>query len=752
MKRIIYIALSIVALVFSSFDANAFHIIGGEITYECLGPGADPNTNRYRMIMFIYRDCNGGGAELDPNAFIGIYSGSGNGPFSLVGIRSPELVGPNEVPQPDIDCLIPPVLCVEEGSYTWEVDLPIIDDDYIFSYQRCCRNSSISNIFNPDRVGATFWTTITAAAQQECNNSPVFNDFPPTVICVNEPLMFDHSAFDSNGDSLVYEFCSPKIGAGLAGGDGTGDPNGCDGVMPIPGCPPPFEDVSFRTPIFTAIQPMGGDPVVAIDPVTGMITGVPLTVGQFVVGVCVKEYRNGELIGELRRDFQFNVEACEATVVAQIQADTELDDKLFSSVFCGQTSVDFINESFLEEQITTYDWEFYDGESLLFTGDTRDITVSFPDTGLYTGLMFVNRNSICEDSAQINVRILPETTADFDFSFDTCVVGPVSFTNLSTTEANDIVSYEWDFNSEGFSSMVDPIFQFPVPGQKGVSLLVTDNNGCTSEMVKSVVWAPAPQTIIVQPNTFLGCEPADITFINQSSPIDETYTFNWDFGDGNTSNDLSPVHRYESSGVYDVSLEIISPANCEVSEVFDRLIRVEPGPIADFDFNPKEITTFNNTVQFTNLSQGERSWFWDFSRKGFSTEENPIFVFQDTGIQEVRLIVTRDNGCQDTITKFIDVIPEVVFHMPNAFTPNDDGSNEEFFGKGILDGMENFNFTIWNRWGERIFETTDPNVGWNGRIMNTGELSPVGSYVYLVTFRGPRGEPYEFKGNANLVR
>ena len=271
-------------------------------------------------------------------------------------------------------------------------------------------------------------------------------------------------------------------------------------------------------------------------------------------------------------------------------------------------------------------------------------------------------------------------------------------------------------------------------------------------VTKDVAWQPAPQTIIVQPNTFLGCEPADITFTNLSNPIDDSYTFNWSFGDGSTGEALSPVHTYAQSGVYDVSLEIISPIGCQVEDTFESLIRVEPGPTSDFDFSPSELTAFYNTATFINRSQNEISWFWDFDRESFSTQENPVYTFRDTGLQEVKLIVTRDNGCQDTIAKFIDVIPEVIFHMPNAFTPNNDGSNEEFFGKGILDGMSDFQFSIWNRWGEQIFFTNDPNEGWNGRKNNSGESAPVGSYPYLVTFTGPRGESYKFKGSANLIR
>jgi len=747
------VSIVTILLLLTLTDATAFHIIGGEIIYECQGPGTAPGTQRYQFTMYIYRDCLGGGADLDDEAYIGIWSGT-NAPYNAVGQLFPQLNGPTPVDPPIIECLIPPDdICVEEGTYTWTVDLPVINTSYHVSYQRCCRNSSISNIVDPDRIGATFAVEINAFAQRECNNSSTFVNFPPTVICVSEPLSFDHSAIDVDGDSLVYEFCSPKLGAGREGTDGNpGDPNGCEGVRPLPGCAPPYGDVEFRFPVYSAAEPMAGDPVVSINSETGEITGIPLTLGQFVVGVCVREYRDGLLINTLSRDFQFNVEDCESTVVAQIQSDQTVVTKDYVFTSCGEETIDFVNESFNINQINSYQWLFDLGEGVETEVTTRDASITFPRVGEYTGKLYLNKNSICEDSATITVNILPGLEADFEFAYDTCEVGPVTFDNFSTTEAISIEEYAWSFNGEGSTSIESPIYTFETPGVKNVTLAITDNNGCEDAITKPVDWRPAPQTIIIQPNTFLGCQPANITFTNLSFPIDDTYTFNWTFGDGNTGDELSPNHLYTESGVYDVGLEIISPIGCQVEGSFNSLIRVEEGPVADFTFTPDELTSTDRVATFTDLSQNVVSWFWDFDREAFSSQQNPVYEFRDTGLQEVKLIVTRDNGCQDTMTQVIDVVPFVLYHMPNAFTPNNDGENETFFGKGILDGIKGFEFTIWNRWGEMIFQTNDPDEGWNGRTNNVGEIAPIGAYVYLVTYIGPIGESYKLKGNANLIR
>jgi len=90
--------------------------------------------------------------------------------------------------------------------------------------------------------------------------------------------------------------------------------------------------------------------------------------------------------------------------------------------------------------------------------------------------------------------------------------------------------------------------------------------------------------------------------------------------------------------------------------------------------------------------------------------------------------------------------------MPNAFTPNGEGNNEYFGGIGISTWMRDFHFTIWDRWGSKIFESSDPTVHWNGRFENHGESLPPGVYVYKVEYVNPRGKKIELKGFANLIR
>jgi hypothetical protein len=183
-------------------------------------------------------------------------------------------------------------------------------------------------------TGATYLGFIPDTSVAVCNSSPYFNNFPPTVICVDQGLEFDHSATDPDGDSLVYGLCDPYLGADMLN------------PYPAPPLPPPYGFVTFVSP-YSAADPMGGNPPMAINPQTGLLTVTPQTLGQFVVGVCVTEYRNGILVSEHKRDFQFNVTSCQPSVIASIPS--VIND-------CSSYQVTFENNSFGG---TTYHWDLY---------------------------------------------------------------------------------------------------------------------------------------------------------------------------------------------------------------------------------------------------------------------------------------------------------------------------------------------------------------------------------------------------------
>lgn len=729
-------------LVFSNIS-DAKHIIGGDMTYVCNGGGF------YTVTLKVYRDCNSGGAQYDDPAFFGIYRGS-----TLIGQREAFTQNVGTIAPDDNPCVevsSPP--CVQTATYTLSnLSLPPNNQTYTVSYQRCCRNETINNIVNPGDVGVTYTVEITPEAQETCNNSPVFNDFPPIIICSGQYLEFDHSASDTEGDELVYSFCSPLQGGGTMGtAENQGDPNGPNGVQPNPPTGPPYNTVSFLTPTYTSSNPMAGSPQISIDPVTGVITGIPTALGQFVVGVCVEEYRNGVLIGSIQRDFQFNVINCNPVVNADIEEDEIIGDKEFLINLCGDFSFQFINESTSLTDTVSYFWSFDLGNDSIVTSTSEDVFITFPNLGSYFGTLVVNPELVCNDTAFIYVNVFPEINADLSFDYDTCVADAVQFTDLSTGDGG-IIFWDWNFDDMNFSSEQNPSHEYLIPGFFDVELTVRDSNECEDTAIKQLSYFPAPESLVIDLDGFVGCAPETVLFDNLSFPIDTTYTITWDFGDSTTSNEISPVHLYEESGTYSVSLNVISPIGCEVEVPYNASIEIRDSPEAGFSFTPEILSNFNPEVFFTDESSNATAWQWIFGDGSLPVYENSPSHIYEPGTYEVMQVVRHESGCLDTAVAVISSELLVTYHLPNAFTPNNDTKNDLFKGTGFVEGMTGFEMSIWNRWGEQIFLTNDPEQAWNGRKHNTGPVLQNGVYVVLVKYTEPTGGQISQKGFVTLIR
>ena len=703
--------------------------------------------------MKIYRDSlsslNGTGtpgAPLDNPASICLFQKKqGN----LIKCFTERLQATNHVNKNSLPCLITDAsVVVQEGVYTWTSDLPDLadtTDSYVVVYQRCCRNFDIINIYNSNNVGATYTVEITQYALTSKNNSPDFKSFPPLLLCSGQPINFDHGATDIEGDQLVYRFCEPIAG----GGPGMGGGSQCQTPSPNPACYPPDGQITFKAPTYTFDQPLGGDPIVVIDPNTGLISGDAPPVGRYVVAVCVEEYRNGRLLSIIHRDFQFNVFSCARVVEAKIKADTVIGRNYIIQA-CGAKNVPISNLSLGKDHVNDFRFQInIPNDTLKYT--IWEPLINFPDTGVYHGNLFLNPGTECGDTIQLTFKVFPKAQTNFSSTYDTCVSGPVTFKDKSHSDGGAIVSWHWIFSDGAESKIQNPSHLYKTPGNKNITLFTTDIKGCKSDTTALINYEPVPALIVVQPSTFRGCTPEKVFFNNLSFPIDSTYDIKWTFGDSGTSKAISPTYTYNAPGVYNVHVEITSPIGCKTSKGFPSLISVLQGTKANFIYTPQIVTSINKTVNFTDKSLFASRWTWSFNSKNASYFENPTFTFRDTGIQKVQL-VTSNQYCNDTLVQYIDVIPVVSYFLPNAFTPNDDAVNDLYKGLGHIDGMLNFKMQIWNRWRELVFVTTNALEGWNGRKNNSGDPAPADVYMCVVTYTSPRGETKELRSYATLVR
>jgi len=758
-----YILIIFISLCFE-MSLKASHIIGGDVSYECLFVDSTNQTTTLMVEFQLFRDGRFNPDTLaarsfDNDAEFGVYRNIGNtGNWVFVDKFGPfDLSQPEElVPVNDLDCLIfEPTLMVIRGVYRFEVTLDWIEDDYMISFQRCCRGVGITNIIDASQEGSVFEIEITPEGIRSCNDPIAYRQFPPSVLCAGFPFRFDHAVEDLEGDSVIYELCTPlSSGRFIA-------PNliqsECDRVAPDPaGCGPnDYREVRFDPSFFSEETPVAGDPALGIDRFTGLISGTPNITGELVMAVCATEYRDGVVLSRIRRDMQFVITICERDVEASIATDRSRNSGTFEVFSCGDSDVQFFststNVAFIDELI----WSF-DVEGNIVTSTETDPLISFPGLGIFSGNLVLNPGSfVCSDSADIEVRILPNLEADFDFDLDSCNAVPVEFTDLSFTEADRIVEWDWSFGDGARSSLVNPDHTYRTPGLMPVTLRVTDNNECIDSIRQDVLFTPIPDELAVLPDFFINCSPSSITFENLSEPIDETYTILWDFGDGTNgpeNTDLSPTHLYEEPGIYTVQLMVTSPSGCTATQTFNELIEIRDGFDINCSFSPENPTIQNSTVAFSGSSSVSGEFLWDFGDGTTDFGPNVTHTYRDTGEFIVTLTQRNDQGCFDQEIKEIFVAPVVNLVFPNAFTPDGDDKNDFFRSQGLFSLLRDYELLIFDRYGKIVFKSDNPEEAWNGRLNNTGQLLPLGVYTYLSTYEVPRFGDIEKRGVVTLVR
>ncbi|MFN5181769.1 MAG: PKD domain-containing protein [Bacteroidota bacterium] len=681
----------------------ATHIVGGEIYYDYLG------SNNYKVTLKVYRDCYNGIPPLDNPAYVFIYNASGtmvqyltmsNPVITLIPptINNPCFTAPNNI-------------CVEEGIYISTVNLPPSVGGYTLVYQRCCRNNTILNMIQPGSVGSSYWCHIPGPDVVAVNNEPRFTYFPPIFICNGIQIDFNHIANDPDGDSLAYKLCDPFNGLDpccpVLNPPAPPAPGGAQCPSPPPACPnnappPPYSTVPFVTP-FNGNYPLSSNPAININVNTGWLSGVPNLNGQWVVGVCVEEWRNGVLIGIHHRDFQFNVVACPGLVVSAIQGQT---------TFCFGYMVNFSNQSV---NGFGYLWNFGDPNTSADSSNSFQPTYIYPDTGNYSVTLIVNPYTPCADTSVQTFEIYPLLDPSFNTPAGQCITG----NNFNFSSGGYFVgngTFNWDFGpsaSPSGSSLQNPTgITFSTAGTFPVSLTISEN-GCTETFLDSVEVYPLPQADF-NATPLVGCVPYFVQF-NDSSIHGTTISYLWDFGDGSFSSLSNPSHVYNNVGVYDVSLTIISTNGCIDTSTFTvpGMITTQPSPNAGFTGGPTPTSIFEPWVSFSDLSSNAVQWTYNFGDGTTDTTANPQHTFTSPGTFNVMQIVINEYGCPDTAYFPITILNEYRFWVPNAFTPFDENNINPIF-KPIVYGVQNYSFMIFDRWGELIYETNDPKEGWDG--------------------------------------
>ena len=721
-----------------SFENFATHIVGGEIYYDYISPGT------YKITLKVYRDCSSpANAGFDSLAYVFIYNSAGALVDSLKLALNPPVQVPPTINNP---CFVPPVgICVEETTYNTTVFLPPLAGGYDILYERCCRNNTILNIVSPGDVGSTYWTHIPDPGLAVVNSSPRYTNFPPIFLCESVPLFFDHSAIDPDGDSLYYEFCDPFDGASsccplfgapvLTAGVSPGCPPAS--TCPLVPPPPPSPYIPWLAP-YNATYPMSSLPLMAVNSTTGLLTGTPDLVGQWVVGVCASEYRNGVLLSVNKRDFQFNVVPCPGIPVASIPNQTDS---------CFGYTVNFTQASL---NAFTYSWDFGDPATSLDTSSILAPIWTYADSGTYVVTLIINPGMLCADTNTTTFYIYPLLAPTFTSPLGECIYeNSFNFTGAGAYMGNG--TFYWNFGpnaipSSGSSASITNVVYDSV-GTYPVTFTVSEN-GCTETYAGTVNVYPKPiaDYTLASP---LACNLQPVHFIDACQSFGVPSTYYWDFGDSTSGSDQNPYHIYPGIGTYQTSLIITTMHNCKDTFALPTQVNVLPSPTAGFIITPTDTSIAYPLVTATNLSLDANDCIIYWGDGTSSTNCDTTHLYAAVGLYTVLQVVTNSLGCKDTAKIYVLIHPEYAFWIPNAFTPNGNGINDVFKPKVM--GVHDYSFMIFDRWGEKLFETKSIDDGWDGYYK--GKICPNDVFVYKINFRDNVDEmDHEYIGGVTLVR
>lgn len=703
---------------------QATHIVGGELNYTCLGD------NEYEITLTVYRDCFNGdpNAWFDDPASIGIFDANndlvtelGNGGQLLIDFP----VNEDDTIMQDLNdpCFdIPPNVCVHTYTYKDTLILPFRQGGYTLAYQRCCRNRTILNIQDPLETGATYLVRLSEETLRQCNSNAKFKDWPPIYICVDRPIDFDHGAIDPDGDSLVYKLCTPLEGANQ--------------IRPRPQPPnnPPYDTVRWITPPYSKDNMLGGVPL-QIDSETGFLTGIPNTIGQFVVGVCVEEYRDGELISVTRRDFQYNVGECRGTVAAFFSAD----------FYCENEAIEILNES---ENSDKYEWTleapgFQDRTSTAVNPEFRNI----PD-GIYDiSLIAIDSSTGCADSAQAEFEVVrPPIDPEFEVSISNCENEDSLMINVFNqsvvTDTGEVDTNWYQYIGDSLINQ-DPPFIFPQDDSVLIVLELISSIGC---MARDSLYLDSAYFEISLADSLEICRGNSVA-LNPNAVQGDSYV--WSPGIYlDDSLKVNPIAMPEDSILYTVSVS--RPGKCDYQDSIYIAVLESAEIVSLSRLEDSVMILETNTVFYEVVNEDSIIWDpYDIIVNEFS---GSVDVFLDE-TRNLTLIAQKDNGCSDTANILLPIIrppcEEPYIFIPNAFSPNGDNVNDEFRVRGkFLETLEGF---VYNRWGEKVFTFNDPSDAWDG--FYDGKPAPIDGYGYYFQFRcTPDGPVHERKGNISLIR
>jgi len=364
------------------------------------------------------------------------------------------------------------------------------------------------------------------------------------------------------------------------------------------------------------------------------------------------------------------------------------------------------------------------------------------------------------DTAELVISIVNPMTMTTPNDTILCFGSAVNLDLYTLSEGKAPYQYNWTYNLETVATTDHAAY---VPDETG-EVCLTVQDGCATEITQCFQTDLLPPiNVAFSADTTASCWPEMFHLAIESDPT--TYTFSqWLFSNGmSISNDDDVEVMFETPGNYNVVLKLTNAAGCSSISAVPLTLSSYAPPVAGYVASPQPTDIMNPEIQFTDMTEGYPivSYAWTFYNSsgellGGSAAANPTYEFSSDygGDYTIQLEVTDIHNCTDVITPSTVSVDDILqFYIPTAFTPNGDGVNDELFFEGADIDPTRFEFVIFNRFGEVIFETTDPSVPWVGSIRDGQYFAPNGPYNWIATIVSvSTGVKKELSGSVLIAR
>jgi gliding motility-associated-like protein len=286
---------------------------------------------------------------------------------------------------------------------------------------------------------------------------------------------------------------------------------------------------------------------------------------------------------------------------------------------------------------------------------------------------------------------------------------------------------------------------FPGNGVYWLQYEETSVHGCLAVEQIQVIIHTKPEASFVWDGACVG----DSVFFASTSLIhSNTAQYIWSAG-GRLDTSWQFTHTFKQLGVQDVTLLVVDEFGCRDSVT--NSVEVIAAPEAIFTYSPREINILEPEVTFNNLSTNATGAYWQFGTGDSSDLWNPVYAYSEPGRHQVILEVLNENNCIDSTSQNIYIAHEMLFWVPDVFTPNGDEMNDTFGPKGYrLEYLQHYEMQIYSQWGEIIFVSNEVDLFWDGKL-RSGILAPIDTYIWSILMVDENGKRTRHNGTVTLA-